>query len=448
MTDGEKKNFINEKIVGRNISPKNAAKRLLLALLCGLVFGGGAATAFFAVRELYEGFEQAARKKGDDQPDTDGQDMEPETVHDTDEVQDPALEEAPEDMDIPDENVHETWSKPELRAEIEEILDSRNWIYDEQDLRAISRVTAAMAEKASELIAEVHAVSTNTTWFEDTVESSRTFAGLIISDTDSEILILSTDEAADSGESYSVTFSDGTEKEALLKQISRQDGICVIAVSKEGLGEEFLSDMRTADIGSALNVSEGSMVLALGAPLGKIRSFDIGYIGMKSEAEETVDGQQEVFYSSINSDPQHGTFIFNMEGQLIGLAASDKSTESVTGIVSTSYLKRAIDRLTEGEPLPYIGITGSGISFDMSYQGMPSGMYVTEVSSGSPAYDAGIKNGDIITGIGDTNVSDVRSYENAVRLLKSGDSVTVRLMRSSGSSGYTELSFDVNVGTR
>ena len=116
--------------------------------------------------------------------------------------------------------------------------------------------------------------------------------------------------------------------------------------------------------------------------------------------------------------------------------------------MSTSYLKRAIDRLTEGEPLPYIGITGSGISFDMSYQGMPSGMYVTEVSSGSPAYDAGIKNGDIITGIGDTNVSDVRSYENAVRLLKSGDSVTVRLMRSSGSSGYTELSFDVNVGTR
>ena len=101
MTDGEKKNFINEKIVGRNISPKNAAKRLLLALLCGLVFGGGAATAFFAVRELYEGFEQAARKKGDDQPDTDGQDMEPETVHDMDEERDPAGEDAPEDMDIP-----------------------------------------------------------------------------------------------------------------------------------------------------------------------------------------------------------------------------------------------------------------------------------------------------------------------------------------------------------
>ena len=101
MAGEDRKKFINEKIVGRNISPKNAAKRLLLALLCGLVFGGGAATAFFAVRELYEGFEQAAREKGDAQLDADGQEMEPEAVLDTDEVQDPVLEEVPEDMDIP-----------------------------------------------------------------------------------------------------------------------------------------------------------------------------------------------------------------------------------------------------------------------------------------------------------------------------------------------------------
>ena len=40
------------------------------------------------------------------------------------------------------------------------------------------------------------------------------------------------------------------------------------------------------------------------------------------------------------------------------------------------------------------------------------------------------------------------TYENTVRLLKSGQNVTVSVMRSSANSGYAELSFDITVGLR
>ena len=56
---GEDKDFIKEKIIGRNISFKNAVKRILLALICGLVFGAGGALAFFTVSEAGRRFTEA-----------------------------------------------------------------------------------------------------------------------------------------------------------------------------------------------------------------------------------------------------------------------------------------------------------------------------------------------------------------------------------------------------
>ena len=60
---------------------------------------------------------------------------------------------------------------------------------------------------------------------------------------------------------------------------------------------------------------------------------------------------------------------------------------------------------------------------------LPEGVYVTEVLMGSPAMYAGIKNGDIITNVGITPVSDVRQFyeeisavgPQSVRILVSRD---------------------------
>ena len=64
------------------------------------------------------------------------------------------------------------------------------------------------------------------------------------------------------------------------------------------------------------------------------------------------------------------------------------------------------------------------------------------------SYEAGIKNGDIVVGIGNTTVSNLQSYENAVRLLKSGDTVDISILRGSANGGYNELSFELTVGRR
>ena len=48
----DKRKFISEKIVGRPITLKHAGKRILLALLCGLVFGAAAAFSMILINKL------------------------------------------------------------------------------------------------------------------------------------------------------------------------------------------------------------------------------------------------------------------------------------------------------------------------------------------------------------------------------------------------------------
>jgi S1-C subfamily serine protease len=58
------------------------------------------------------------------------------------------------------------------------------------------------------------------------------------------------------------------------------------------------------------------------------------------------------------------------------------------------------------------------------------GVYVTEVSQGSPASAAGLQQGDIIFKIGDVTLDETHSYINALFTFKPGDQVALGVMRN------------------
>ena len=462
---GEDKNFIKERITGRRTGPGTVIKKLLLALFCGLVFGTGAFAAFSAAEKLEAVLQERAEAAESDEEEAAELDEDADAAEDVtgNEVADGGDEsdmadagEGPGAGAEDDETISGLLEgdsgaalREEIDAEISKQLDKRE--YTAEDMAAIARAMEKMAEEAGGAVAEVHAMSTNTTWFEDTVESQETFAGLVIEKNDSEILILTTASAVQNRDSLSVVFSDGTETEAHVKQVSDLDNISVIAVSNQYLDEEFLDNLKICRENNAVSVKPGSMAMAVGAPLGVVGSINIGMIAAVSEEELTADSRQEVFYSSMVMDPQHGTFILNREGELIGLASTpdeQRAGGSDPVIISTSYLGRVINKLKLGEELPYLGIRGTKVSTQMIRGGMPQGLYITLVDPEGPAYAAGIQNGDIITMVGNASIIDMTTYENTVRLLKSGQNVTVSVMRSSANSGYAELSFDITVGLR
>jgi len=83
---------------------------------------------------------------------------------------------------------------------------------------------------------------------------------------------------------------------------------------------------------------------------------------------------------------------------------------------------------------PYLGISFQPINPDIALRyNLPSqwGVYVTRVSSGGPASQAGIQEGDIITKVGDVTLDETHSYVNTLFTFKPGDQINLEVVRGS-----------------
>ena len=95
-----------------------------------------------------------------------------------------------------------------------------------------------------------------------------------------------------------------------------------------------------------------------------------------------------------------------------------------------------------------IGIHGVTVTEELTAgQGIPSGVYVQEVSTDSPAMAAGIQSGDVITEVAGTQVTTLSGYNSALMQQEAGDEIRVKGQRQ-GTGGYVDITFRVTVGSR
>ena len=112
-----------------------------------------------------------------------------------------------------------------------------------------------------------------------------------------------------------------------------------------------------------------------------------------------------------------------------------------------SDLKVLIENMTNGVGSAYLGVRALDIDKDKAPEGMPSGIYVSEVRADSPAYNIGIQSGDIISMIGNEEVNSITGFKNIMEKLKPNQVVNIKVNRS-GKDGFTELNFETTIGAR
>ena len=429
----KKKKFITEKIVGRELSLRRAVRYVLLAAACGAVFGLCAAAAFSLIR-------------GNSGKQTEEETTIPETRQQEAEEQ---TEEVPEE-EIPAETVPEETTE-DIEAIVRQEVEQHE--LTEKDFGAMLSRLRESAERADAHIVSIQAVKRDTGWFNDTIETARLAAGVIISTADPEIRILTTAEAVSGADALHVTFRDRTEREAGIKQISKTDGMAVIAVPKSGLGTEFLSSISPVRLAAADPSENGVMVIAAGAPLGTAHSVDFGFIGYIAGGELTADGTRNVFYADLQADTERGTFLFNVDGELLGMTQparqdSTAGTGKTADVLSVSWLRRILASLSEGRAVPYLGIYGRTVSPEMEAEHIPRGVFITDVEQNSPAYAAGVKSGDVVTAVNGAETHSITGYASAVGAAEAGTEVKLSVMRGSGGGEYRGLEFTMTVGTR
>ena len=103
--------------------------------------------------------------------------------------------------------------------------------------------------------------------------------------------------------------------------------------------------------------------------------------------------------------------------------------------------------MTNGEEVSYFGVKGQEVNDSMLEEGMPAGVYVSDVIAGSPAYEAGLQNGDIIVSFEEHKVATLKELSTQIAGSQVGPAVKVTVMRR-GREGYTPLDYEVVIRGR
>lgn len=438
MTDSpNEKKFMREKIVKPPVSRKLIARRILGLFLFAVIFGAVAAVSFVLSKPFAEKF-LGKEPTTPSIPITIEKDDEPGTQTS-----------ATETMEVT--TTDSTHSEAE-REELEEIVKTamEQYPWTPEHVENLNQVLREIAQEADKGIVTVSSVKTQVDWFDNPVESTGQYAGVILAVNTNEIVILAGEESVEGAESLRIVFGDGSTAPAQIKQRDTVTGMVALSVAASGLSESTGNWIEPIELGNSYSMKTGDMVIAVGSPSGRVHSVKQGCISYVAKGVQVADGQTRILYTDFSCNTQKGTFFLNLSGQLIGWATNKYQTEEspdTTMAMSISEYKGILQKLSNGIAMPYFGIKGQDVSESMQKEGIPQGIYITESIAEGPAYSAGIQNGDILTRIQGEDIISIRDFQTRLENVESGKQVSVVIQRK-GIDEYKEIEYHVTIGAR
>ena len=140
--------------------------------------------------------------------------------------------------------------------------------------------------------------------------------------------------------------------------------------------------------------------------------------------------------------------VCNMDGKCLGILDSKYNEEDTTTFVEIGKLRLILENLLNRKEQVYVGITGHGITEEYLEQfNHQSGLYVTEVTVGSPAYEAGIQAGDVIRNINGEKVDGMVRFYEIIQNYEPKETLRFALDREN-SKGKKEMDLNVKLQKR
>ena len=311
-----------------------------------------------------------------------------------------------------------------------------------QNLTSISDYSDTAIEVASSVLPSIVGIEVtyNVSSFWGSSQASATGSGVIISE-DGYIItnnhVVSTESSSSSY--YAITeatsikiklYGDDTEYTGTIVGTDAYTDLAVIKIEATGL--------TPAVLGNSDNLKVGEFAMALGNPLGMDFTVTAGIISAVNREVSGADGSTYLAIqtdAAINSGNSGGALV-NSNGEVIGINNLKLSGTGIEGIgfaIPINSTTDVVSQLIEFKTVkrPYIGIAGQEIDSNITeLYGLPVGISVQIVEENSPAQNAGIKKGDIITKIEGKEVKTVAELNKIKYTYKIGDTVTLTVLRS------------------
>lgn len=289
-------------------------------------------------------------------------------------------------------------------------------------------------------------------------ESESAGSGIIISQNDSELLVVTNNHVVEGSDTLTVTFNDGNSVEAQIKGTDSARDLAVVAVPLDKISDDTMNAIKVATLGDSDSLKVGEPAIAIGNALGYGQSVTTGVISalsrevqLEDESGNTVTSTLMQTDAAVNPGNSGGALL-NMKGEVIGIVSAKYSDTKVEGMgyaIPISTAKNIIETIINQEVVSddeasYFGISGVDVASDVSKQyDMPTGVYVTKVAANSAASKAGIQKGDIIVSFNGREVSSMDEISNVMQYLKAGTKVDVVVAQAS--NNYEEKTMEVTL---
>lgn len=289
-------------------------------------------------------------------------------------------------------------------------------------------------------------------------EASGSGSGIIIGENDNEIFVVTNNHVIEGDDTkVSVTFQDEKAVDATVKGADSTSDLAVLTIKKSDIDSSTLETIRIATLGDSDETKVGEMVIAIGNALGYGQSVTVGYVSAKDREVTFEDASMKLLQTDAAINPGNsGGALLNAAGEVIGINSSKYADESVEGMgfaIPISNALPIIQELMNREQLAvseqgYLGIRGQDVTEEVAEAyNMPEGIYIGEVSEGSPAEEAGLVAGQIITKVNGRAVTSLEALQSVLTYTKAGTTVTVTVQELSDGS-YKEKNIEVKLGSK
>jgi serine protease Do len=261
-------------------------------------------------------------------------------------------------------------------------------------------------------------------------------------------------------DSLTVQFVDDTTVTCEIQGTDSSDDLAVVKAKISSIDQDTLNSIKVATVGDSDSLKVGEATVAIGNALGYGQSVTTGIVSAlgrtvtvsdSTYSSETVTNTNLIQTDAAINPGNSGGALLNSKGEVIGINSAKYSDTDVEGIgyaIPITDAMEIVNQLIEtgtvtSTQTAYLGIKGTDVSQDM-YQvyGMPLGVYVYSVISGSGAENAGLRQGDIITGMDGQTVSTMDELQSLLKSYEAGDTVTLTVERIQN-NGYEPMQVSV-----
>jgi len=256
-------------------------------------------------------------------------------------------------------------------------------------------------------------------------------SGFIFATRGNSAYILTNSHVVDNAQRIRVKLHDGREYDAALQGTDPRSDIAVLKVEARGL--------TALKWGDSAKLEVGEWVVAMGNPFGLSHTLTTGVVSAKGRTSLGINDYEDFIQTDAAINPGNsGGPLLNLDGEVVGMNTaifSRSGGHMGVGFAIPSNLARTIAEqlLASGRVVRgYIGLTVQPLSMEIAEAlqlTQTRGALVNEVQAGSPAEQAGLRAGDVLTHFDGIPLADGGQYRNRAAMAKPGSSVTLGLVR-------------------